>query len=52
MVDTDGNTSKPRTSKMHNVQETQKKCFKVIWQLSVDFGRLCIRILVQAMDTL
>ena len=42
---------------MHNVQET-KSCFKTNWRLSVCyfyfcyFGRIWIRILVQAIDTL
>ena len=53
-----GNALKPRISKIHNVQETQKKSFKTNWQQSVcyfyifHFGRLCIRILVQAIETL
>ena len=48
IIHIDGNVSKPRIyiSKMHNVQETQKKCFKTNWRLSVcyfyfyHFGRL------------
>ena len=53
----DGNASKPRISKMHNVQETQKAVSKqtgkgVLFLVFLHFGRPCIQILVQAIDTL
>ena len=54
----DGNASKPHISKIYNVQETQKTVSKQTKKQSVcylyfcHFYRLCIRILVQAIDTL
>ena len=54
----DGKESNPHISKMHNVQETQKNCFKnkleieCLLLLFCHFYRLYIRILVQAVDTL
>ena len=49
---------KPRISKLHYVQETQETLSKptVEWVLATSifcyFGRHCIRILVQTIDTL
>ena len=53
----DGYVSKPHISKMHNIQETQKTVSKqtgesVCYFYFCHFGRLCIQILVQAIDTL